>query len=173
MGKAVTVRAPENPGMPFAPSRQTAAPAQPAAASPLPSWAGLKAIADGQRAALIALGAGFLVIPLSVLFASGLGEESGGVAGAVVLVAFVWAVRIWMAVAVYRLARALGSRLAVLWAIGAFLPNIIGLVVLAVISSRATGRLRKAGLKVGLLGAKLPDQPPPGFLCQELERAFS
>jgi len=87
--------------------------------------------------------------------------------------AVVIGVRGWMALSVYRLSKALGSKVAVLWAIGGFLPNIIGLVVLAVLSGRATGRLKKAGLRVGLLGARLPSEPPPGFACQETVGQFA
>ena len=80
-----------------------------------------------------------------------------------------------MAVAVYRLSRALGSGVlgGLLWCVGSFLPNLVGVIVLVVVSARATSRLKKAGLKVGLLGAKLADRPPPGFLCEEVAGAFS
>ena len=78
-----------------------------------------------------------------------------------------------MAVAVYRVAKAMVSKLGVLLAIGAFLPNLIGLLVLAAVSARATKHLKNAGLRVGFLGAKLPEQPPPGFVCQEVVGAFS
>jgi hypothetical protein len=149
--------------------RATAPPPRPAA-GPLPSWATLKRIADGQRQAMLALLAGMLVLPASFLLvgADAPSEHVGWVAVAVTL-----GLRAWMGVAVYRLTAAMGSRVALLWAIGAFLPNVIGLVVLAVASARATKRLRAAGLKVGLLGAKLGPTPPPGFLCQELAREFA
>lgn len=144
---------------------------------PLPRWADLKRIGDAQRLVLFTFVVGLLAIPLSGALDAGLGAgaEDGDelvVGGLVALVIFL-GVRIWMAVGVYRLTSAMGSRVGVLWALGAFLPNLIGLVVLIVVSSRATSRLKKAGLKVGLMGAKLPAEPPPGFLCEEVAGAFS
>ncbi len=144
------------------------------AAQQLPRWADLKAIADGQRLAMIALLAGIFAIPLTALLATG-AEYRGpmGYSGLGIATLVFWAVRAWMAYAVYRLAKALDSAVPALWAVGAFLPGIVGLAVLAIVSARATTRLKKVGLKVGLLGAKLPEKPPPGFMCQEVTGAFS
>jgi hypothetical protein len=144
----------------------------PAPATPLPKWTTLKRVADAQRQAMFALLAGILAVPLSFSVGSSVVPQAAGVA-AIVVVLLVLAARVWMTVAVYRLTKALGSAVPLLWAIGAFLPNIIGLIVLAVCSSRATKRLRDAGLGVGLMGAKLPERPPPGFPCEELARDFS
>lgn len=144
---------------------------------PLPRWEDLKRIARAQRLVLFTFLVGLIAIPLSGALAGDFGaaaESEGELAvGALVVGALVLGVRIWMAVGVYRLTAAMGSRVGVLWALGAFLPNLIGLVVLIVVSSRATSRLKKAGLRVGLMGAKLPDAPPPGFLCEEVAGAFS
>jgi hypothetical protein len=136
----------------------------------LPSWSQLKAIADGQRMVLWAL----LIGTLAALATVGAGAAGGApdLVGYLFL-AVVIGVRGWMALSVYRLSKALGSKVAILWAIGGFLPNLIGLVVLAVLSGRATGRLKKAGLRVGLLGARLPSEPPPGFACQETVGQFA
>jgi hypothetical protein len=151
-------------------------PRAPSAAQKLPRWSDLKKIADAQRQVLVAFCVGLLAIPLSAAFGGGLagfGGDAGTSIGLLVLAALVLGVRIWMAVGTYRLARAMASRVAILWTIGTFLPSIVGLLVLIAIISRATKRLKSVGLKVGLLGAKLPDQPPPGFLCEEVAGAFS
>lgn len=144
-------------------------------AAALPSWTQLKAVADGQRMVLTALLVGILATVGATLAAGAVaaGDGSGATAGGIAYLVVVIGVRAWMAVATWRLARALGSKVAILWAIGGFLPNIVGLLVLAVLSSRATGRLRKAGLRVGLMGAQLPADPPPGFACQETVGQFS
>ncbi len=47
----------------------------------------------------------------------------------------------------------------IILAIGSVL-SCIGLLVLLIINQRATTRLQRAGLKVGLMGAKIPDGPP-------------
>ncbi len=148
---------------------------QPVAAPPssrLPRWSALKRVADAQRQALLALLVAILVIPLSIVLGGAVGGEGVGTTAIAAAVVAVGA-RVWMLVAVYRVMKALESSVAWLWAIGAFLPNLIGLIVLAVCSARATKRLKGAGLEVGLLGAKLADRPPPGFPCEELAGDFS
>ena len=157
-----------------------ALPTQVAPPSPrqqLPRWADLKRVADAQRLVLFTFLAALLAIPGLAAIGATLGASGDSLHGAEILVigvtALVVILRVWMAVAVYRLAKAMGSRIGVLWAIGAFLPNLIGLLVLAAISARATSHLKKAGLKVGFLGAKLPEKPPPGFVCQEVVGAFA
>ena len=152
-----------------APLPPPAAPPPLRAGAPLPSWSQLRAIADGQRLIIWALLAGFVLIPGGAVF----GAAAGGSAGLYAWIVFMVAVRLFMAVAVYRLAAALGSRVAILWAIGGFLPNLIGLVVILVLSARATKRLRAVGLKVGFLGTKLPEEPPPGVLTAEVSQIFS
>jgi hypothetical protein len=145
----------------------------PARSTPLPKWSTLKRVADAQRQAMFALLAGILAIPLSFSVGGTFVPDAAGGAAAIVLVLLVLATRIWMIVAVYRVMKALGSGFPLLWALGAFLPNILGLIVLAICSARATKRLKDAGLKVGLMGARLPEKPPPGFPCEELAREFA
>ncbi len=151
--------------------------APPASAPPLPRWADLKRVADAQRLVLFTFLAALLAIPGLAAIAGALGASGAGPSGAEVAIiavtALVVILRVWMAIAVYRVAKAMGSKVGALWAIGAFLPNLIGLLVLAAISARATSHLKKAGLKVGFLGAKLPEKPPPGFVCQEVVGAFA
>jgi len=137
----------------------------------LPSWSQLKDVAAGQRMVIWALLGGLLALGLTAWLGGALG--AGGATLAYAFTVLSIGVRIWMAFAVFQLARALGSRLALLWAVGAFLPGLIGLLVLLVLSARGTSRLKLAGLKVGLLGARLPEAPPPGFVCQETANEFA
>ena len=69
-----------------------------------------------------------------------------------------FAARIW---AIYVLLKAMGSSSGAIagWiigvSIGAVIP-LLALILLLIINQQATGRLQRAGLKVGLMGAKLP-----------------
>jgi hypothetical protein len=54
---------------------------------------------------------------------------------------------------VYRLASALEMGVPLLWVIGVILLSCIGLILLLILSSKATKTLRNAGFRVGLLGA--------------------
>jgi len=53
---------------------------------------------------------------------------------------------------VYRLAAALRCGIPLLWVLGVFFLSCIGLILLLVLSSKATKELKAAGFKVGLLG---------------------
>jgi hypothetical protein len=53
----------------------------------------------------------------------------------------------------FRTAQAIGSRVAVLWAIAMLVPC-VNVITLLVLSSRATTACRQAGVEVGLLGPK-------------------
>jgi len=68
---------------------------------------------------------------------------------------FVTAAFVYAVVAVVQLAAALGYSVMsrILLCIGLVIP-LLSLLVLAVLSSRASQRLRAAGFKVGFLGAK-------------------
>lgn len=59
---------------------------------------------------------------------------------------------------VYRLATALRLDYPLLWAIGMFFP-IISLILLLILSQKATAAIRAAGFHVGLMGANLKDIP--------------
>jgi hypothetical protein len=146
---------------------------QPATPPSLPSWTELRAIARHQRFVLWAFLAGLAAFPLAAgLAALGRGVLPGE-ATVVVTVLVIISTRVAMAIGVHRLTTAMGSKLGLVWAIGAFIPNVIGLIVLVVVSLRASSRLKKAGLKVGLMGANLPEEPPPGFASRELGDVFS
>jgi len=64
----------------------------------------------------------------------------------------------------YRTARAMGSSVAWVWAVGMLIPC-INVLTLLLLSSRATQMCRAAGIPVGLMGPKvpsLPDEPEGG-----------
>jgi hypothetical protein len=56
---------------------------------------------------------------------------------------------------VYRLAAALEAGPPLLWVLGILLCSWIGLILMLILSSRATAAIRKAGFRVGLMGADL------------------
>lgn len=98
---------------------------------------------------------GFLSFPASAFLTHLFAKELSGF----VTLGLFLVVRGAMGWSVYRLATELATGKPILWGFGAFIPNFLGLVVLGLISGRATTFLRKAGLKVGLLGATVPEQP--------------
>jgi len=67
-----------------------------------------------------------------------------------------YAAAIFAMVAIYRLATALRRVSPLTWSLGMLLP-IVGLILLLVLSQKATGVLKAAGVHVGLLGARLKD----------------
>jgi len=102
----------------------------------------LNRIARGQRHVIFAL--------LVQLVAYALARGAPQMGLLIVMAAFVYAVA-----AVVQLSAALGFSVAsrVLLCIGLLIP-LVSLLVLAVLSSRASQRLRAGGFKVGFLGAK-------------------
>lgn len=102
----------------------------------------LRRIASGQKLIIYAILGQILAVGVSTTI-----EVPGGL---LILAALVFSL-----VGVVKLAGALGASVLVrvLLALGMFLP-LISLVILLSLSSRATKRLRAAGYKVGLLGAK-------------------
>ncbi len=135
--------------------------------STLPPWEQVVRVGRAQRALIWVFFAGLLVLllPIGAGALAGAGATDGlGEAGALSFVALAVGLRIAMAICVYRVAAALGSKVAILWALGGFLPNLIGLLVLLVVNRRATRFLRGAGLKPGFMGVKVPPEPPPGYL---------
>ncbi|MDB5297180.1 MAG: hypothetical protein JWO31_3163 [Phycisphaerales bacterium] len=123
--------------------------------------ADLRTIAQRQRALMfcilgyLALVVARFVLPpsLSILLA---------------LAAF--AVSITAAVFVFMLALSLYSTgVGVLLGILTLIP-LVGLIVLLVINSKATGLLRQHGLKVGLLGADPAQIPSPGYAVPPVSR---
>lgn len=115
-------------------------------------------MAQAQRLVIQMFALGLLSLPAAFVLTALFGE---GALTSYAMVGVFVAVRGSMAFAVYRLAGELASDLPALWAVGAFIPNIIGLIVLLVISGRATKVLQRAGVKVGLMGATLAQTPPP------------
>lgn len=121
-------------------------------------WGRLRAVAQAQRFVIQMFLLGVVGLPTAAVLTSLLGD---GEAARYASVGVFIVLRSTMAWSVFQLSDKLGSDRPGLWAIGAFIPNIIGLIVLLVISGRATTFLQRAGVKVGLMGASLGDAPPP------------
>jgi len=109
-------------------------------------WDGadLQQIASGQKLIIYSIILNFVTIALQ--------RSSGGLALAASLVAIVMSF-----IGILRLCGGFGysTGAKVLLVIGSFIP-LVNLVILVVLSMKATGRLREAGYKVGLLGASPP-----------------
>jgi hypothetical protein len=108
----------------------------------------LVAIARAQRGVnwcvlLVLLGYG------SLFALQGAGVESVILAAPILVLL---AAAILQIIYVYRLASALQVGLPILWVVAVFFLGCIGLLLLLILSSRASKRLRAAGLRVGLLG---------------------
>lgn len=128
-------------------------------ASTRPPWEQVVRVGRAQRALIWIFLAGMLAAPISLVPFGVLAR--GDLAGLTYLILLV-AARVAMVVGVYRVAAAFGSRVAILWAMGGLLPTVIGLVVLLLANQHATGFLKRAGLEPGVLGVKVPPDPPPG-----------
>lgn len=76
--------------------------------------------------------------------------------------AAVWTTGLVQALTLAGLAHALG--LSPLLGVCAVVPY-IGLVIMLVLSTRATKRLRAAGFRVGLLGVKIPESVPEDWVA--------
>ena len=138
-------------------------------------WAGLKEVARWQRR----LNTGYLLVAPAAFLARFLGaalddaravaDGRGLAAAAAVLGAAEGAATAAAALVVWggfayvlaRLSKALGWPPA-WWVLAAVFPP-AGLLVLLAASGAATGRLRDHGLRVGLLGARVPPEPPTGW----------
>jgi len=115
-------------------------------------------IAKAQRGVNIGILLIFLCYAL-ILFGgfitpAGTGGASGVAVAIVPLAAMValLGVMIFQIIYVYRLAAALQSGLPILWVLGVFFLSCIGLILLLVLSSKATKEIKAGGFKVGLLG---------------------
>ena len=103
----------------------------------------LQQVASGQKLVIYSIILNFLTIAM---------KHSPGLALALSLVALVMAL-----IGISRICGGLGytTGTKVLLIIGCFVP-LVNLVILVVLSMKATSRLREAGYKVGLLGASPP-----------------
>jgi hypothetical protein len=103
----------------------------------------LQQLASGQK---------LVIYSIILNFVTYAARHSGGLALALSLVALVMAI-----MGILRLCNGFGygTGTKVLLVIGCFLP-LINLVILVALSVKATGQLREAGYKVGLLGASPP-----------------
>lgn len=104
----------------------------------------LEQIASGQKLVIYSIILNFATIALR--------HSSGGLALAISIVALVMSL-----IGILRLCGGFGHSTGtkVLLIIGCFIP-LVNLVILVVLSMKATNRLRDAGYKVGLLGASRP-----------------
>jgi len=66
------------------------------------------------------------------------------------------AIYIFQVICIFRLATALGSRVAWLWALGALIPC-VSFILLYAVNGLATNALQSCGVRVGLFGARLAD----------------
>ena len=130
-------------------------------------------IAKAQRGVNIGILLIFLCYAL-IIFGGVLGgaaassTNSGSAPGALAIVPLValvglLAVMIFQIIYVYRLASALQCGLPVLWVLGVFFLSCIGLILLLILSSKATKEIKAGGFKVGLLGGN----------PQEIEQAMA
>jgi hypothetical protein len=129
-----------------------------AATSPAPGGAAppLRALAGAQRLVIWAILLYLLALVLRVVVAaSGQSSSALAVTANDLLTLLTLAALVMAMVGVYRLAAALGSGMAVrILCLLFMLVPLIGLAILFVLNSRATARLRAAGLKVGFLGVR-------------------
>lgn len=110
----------------------------------------LRAIASAHRLVNLAVLFYLCLIPFNVAIRLA-GEEAVWAALAISLVAL--GVALFGAIAVFRLASLfMGTPLAVIYALGLLIPC-VGLILLVLISQKATRILQQHGIKVGLLGA--------------------
>lgn len=107
----------------------------------------LERLRTGQRLVILAIIISFLVYPLGAV----LSPEVAGVASLVLSLANV----VLIVVGMWRLSlgHGYGTLVAVIFCVMGIVP-LLGLVLMIGLSISATGKLRKAGYKVGLLGAK-------------------
>jgi hypothetical protein len=128
---------------------------------------GLRDVARYQRNINLSILATLGLLPVSMVGSS---LESTFVA-VLVLLAY-YAIQIAALVFVFLLARAVyGTAIAVLLGLFLLVPC-INLLVLLAVSQRATSLLRKAGIRVGLLGANPNDVPPDGRSLAEVVATF-
>jgi hypothetical protein len=132
------------------------------------SAAALRAIGLAQRRLMLAILVSFAVIgPVMIAFFSLLSSKEGEV-GLLLTPAILvggWSIRLVYGYLCFKLAEALGSVGAGRWvwgAVGALFTIITG----AVLSVRASRRLKAAGIRVGLLGPKVADLPPEDWSAE-------
>ena len=113
-------------------------------------------IAEGQRGVNIAIllsFASYAILMLGSLTASAGGARATPGMALLPLLGLIGllAALVMQVIYVYRLASSL-QQTPIVWVLGVIFLSCIGLILLLVLSSKATKELRKAGFKVGLLG---------------------
>src|SRR5512145_1772037 len=131
------------------------------------SISGLRDVAKYQRNINLCILATIALITVTMLLGTG-----GIDAARSVVVVLYYGVQFTALYYVFMLARALyGTGLAVLLGLLLFAPC-VNLLVLLIVNQRATWLLRKAGVKVGLLGADPNRVPADGRTLSELVKTF-
>jgi hypothetical protein len=124
---------------------------------PRMSRADVRAVAWAQKAIILCILANLATLPLR--FALSTLDPGLQLLGVIVLAVYYLAVAITATVFVFMLAvKVYGTGMGVVLGILTLIPC-VGLIVLLIINSKATGILRKNGVRVGLLGAKMADLP--------------
>jgi hypothetical protein len=108
------------------------------------------------RVAKAQKGVTWCILVLLLLYGGSLAGMSSGIPAASILMLGVLVVLPFQLIYVYRLASALEMGVPLLWVVGMFL-SCIGLILLLILSTKATKALREAGFKVGLMGANLAE----------------
>lgn len=119
-------------------------------------------IAKRQRWLIGAIGATLLLIVSSFVMPGIINQMPEGSANiaAILYAVFAIAVRVFVLVCVFSLARQLyGTGIGILMLILSLLP-LIGLIVLIMVNMKATKFLQQHGVKVGLMGADLNEVRP-------------
>lgn len=124
-------------------------------------WARLLRVAKAQRGVNLCILLAFACYAL-LIFGGAAGEAAGRPPNAMALVPLVaflglLVVLVFQVIYVYRLASSLEVGVPIIWVLGVLFLSCIGLLLLLVLSSKATKQLRDAGFKVGLLGANPKD----------------
>ena len=133
-------------------------------ATPMPRTPGVRAVGLAQRRIMwVILGA--LLLGVSLVMGSSIqaafrGSQVSLIVVLALLVVLRLALVVLMMIGVYQLATALGSNMTtrVLYVIAMIIPY-INLIVLLVVNQRATNLLKRNGIKVGLMGARIADLP--------------
>jgi len=144
----VDTQKPNEPPNPYAPPAAVEAVASPADS--------LRRIGTNYRYVILSLLAGILLWAVHNAVAVSLPPPVK-----LIVLALIWVVNVFSVIFAVRLALALhGVAIAVICGIliagFTFLSGLVVLLILAVLSSSATKRLRAAGIKVGFLGPRLP-----------------
>lgn len=112
----------------------------------------LRKLADAHTLAILAILIGAPLAFVLAYFTTGSGAT-------VALIGRV-AIEVVIAATLFRLARSLGEPGPLLWALAPLVHFMLGVIVFAILNMHARRRLGAAGIVVGALGARPPEEPP-------------